>query len=171
METKFLILVTLVENKIPSVSNLVNKTDYNSKVTEIENKLNNHNQDKYIHTQMFNKLTADVFNARIIQAKLITKTDFDAKLSSLNRKVTSNKTEHLLVLNEFKKLKTFDSSYFIGKSHFEEDGTQDYLVFQPINRFFKVNMINNDAYLLSRKSKGFSVESIKPLHLIIVSHL
>ena len=29
-----------------------------------------------------------------------------------------------------KKLKTFDSSYFIGKSHFEEDGTQNYLVFQ-----------------------------------------
>ena len=164
METKFLILVTLVENKIPSVSNLVNKTDYNSKVTEIENKLNNHNQK-------VNKLTADVFNARIVQANLIRKTDFDVKLSSLNRKVTSNKTEHLLVLNEFKKLKTFDSSYFIGKSHFEEDGTQDYIVFQPINRFFKVNMINNDAYLLSRKSKGLSVESIKPLHLIIVSHL
>ena len=164
METKFLILVTLVENKIPSVSNLVNKTDYNSKVTEIENKLNNHNQK-------FNKLTADVFNARIVQANLIRKTDFDVKLSSLNRKVTSNKTEHLLVLNELKKLKTFDSNYFIGKSHFEEDGTQDYLVFQPINRFFKVNMINNDAYLLSRKSKGLSVESIKPLHLIIVSHL
>ena len=26
-------------------------------------------------------------------------------------------------------VKTFDSSHFIGKSHFEEDGTQNYLVF------------------------------------------
>ena len=43
----------------------------------------------------------------------------------------------LLVENELKKLKPFDSSYFIGKSHFEEDGTQNYLVFQPINRYFK----------------------------------
>ena len=30
------------------------------------------------------------------------------------------------------KLKTFDSSYFIGKSHFEENGVQNYLVFQAI---------------------------------------
>ena len=51
------------------------------------------------------------------------KTDFDAKLSSLNRKITSNKTKHLLVENELKKLKAFVSSYFIDKSHFEEDGT------------------------------------------------
>ena len=28
-----------------------------------------------------------------------------------------------------KKLKTFDSGYFIGKSHFEEDGLQNYFVF------------------------------------------
>ena len=41
-----------------------------------------------------------------------------------------NKTKNLLVENELKRLKTFDSSYFIGKSHFkEEDGTQNYLVF------------------------------------------
>ena len=46
--------LTTVENKIPSVSNLVKKTDYNTKVTEIENKLNNHNHDKYITTPEFN---------------------------------------------------------------------------------------------------------------------
>ena len=57
------------------------------------------------------------------------------------------------------KLKTFDSSYFIGKSHFEEDGTQNYLVFQPINRYFKVA---NSDYVLSWKSKGLSAESITP---------
>ena len=27
------------------------------------------------------------------------------------------------------KLRTFDLSYFIGKSHFEKDGTQNYLIF------------------------------------------
>ena len=41
------------------------KTDYDTKVTEIENKLRNHYHDKYIDTQEFNKLAADVFNARI----------------------------------------------------------------------------------------------------------
>ena len=69
---------------------------------------------------------------------MITKTDFDGKLLSLNRKITANKSKNLLVENELEKLKSLDSSYFIGKSHFEEDGTQNYLVFQPINRYFKV---------------------------------
>ena len=91
---------------------------------------------------------------------MITKTDFDAKLSSLNRKIIQNKSKHLLVENELKKLKTFDSSYFIGKSHFEEDGTQNYLVFQPMYRYFK--MITNTDYISSWKSKGLSAESIKP---------
>ena len=75
------------------------KKDNTTKVTDIENKLNNHNHDKFIDTQEFNKLAADVFNARIAQANLITKTDFDAKLLNLNRKITSNKSKHLLKMN------------------------------------------------------------------------
>ena len=43
--------LTTVENKIPSVSNLVKKTDYNTKITDIENKLTNHNHDKYLILQ------------------------------------------------------------------------------------------------------------------------
>ena len=74
--------LTAVENKIPDVSNLVRKTDYNTKVTEIENKLTNNNHDKYIDTSEFHRLAADVFNARLAQANLLTKTDFDAKLES-----------------------------------------------------------------------------------------
>ena len=58
---------------------------------------------------------------RLAQTNLITKTDFDAKLSKLNRKITKNKSKHLLVENELNKLKTFDSNYFIGKSHFGEN--------------------------------------------------
>ena len=134
--------LTTVENKIPDISNLVKKTDYNTKITEIEKKLTDHNHDKYITTPEFNTLAADVFNARLAQANLITKTDFDAKLSSLNRKITQNKTKHLLVENELKKLKTFDSIYFIGKSHFQEDGTQNYLVFQPLSTYFKIIIQN-----------------------------
>ena len=155
--------LTTVENKIPSVSNLVKRTDYNTKITEIENKLNNHSHDKYIDTQEFDKLTADVFNARIALANLITKTEFDSKLLNLNRKITAKKSKYLLVENESKKLKAFDLSYFIGKSHFEEDGAQNYLVFQPIVRYFKVITIIDSDYALSWESKGLSAESIKPL--------
>ena len=90
---------------------------------------------------------------------MIIKTDFDAKLQSLNRKITANES-NLLVENELNKLKPFHSGYFIGKSHFEEDGTKNYLVIQPINKYFKV--IANTNYVSSWKSKGLSRESIKP---------
>ena len=49
---------------------------------------------------------------------------------------------------------------FIGKSHFEKDGTQDYLVFQPLNKYFKI--ITNTKYISSWQSKGLSDETIKP---------
>ena len=103
------------------------------------------------------------------QANLITKTDFGAKLSNLNRKITSHKSKHLHVENELNKLKTFDSSYFIDKSHFE-DGTQNYLVSRPIIRYFKLNTIITVAdYVLSWKSKGLSQKVLNHLqHLIIV---
>ena len=57
----------------------------------------------------------------------------------------------------YKKLKTLDLSYFIGKSHFEEDGAQNYLVFQPIHRYFK---IIHTKYISSWKSKGLSNKTI-----------
>ena len=135
---------------------------HNTKVTEIEKKLTEHNHDKYIDTSEFNKLATNIFNARIAQTNVISKTDFDSKLSNLNRKISTNKTKHLLIENELNKLKTFDSSYFIGRSHFHEDGTQNDLVFQPIIRYFKMNMNINTDYVSSLKSKGLSAESIIP---------
>ena len=155
------IALTAVENKIPSASSLVNKTDYNTKITEIKNKLNNHNHNKYIATPEFNTLAADLFNARLAQANLVPKTIFDNTVSSLDSKIAVNKTKHVSIENEFKKLKTFDSSYFRGKSRFEEDGTQNYLIFQPINRYIKL-IANNKLCISSWKSKGLSDETIKP---------
>ena len=63
-------------------------------------------------------------------SSLVKKTDFDAKLKKMSGMVTSNKTKHLLVENELKKLKTFDSSCFNSKNYFEgNDGAQNTLVF------------------------------------------
>ena len=59
-----------------------------------------------------------------------------------------------------KKLKTIELSYFIGKSHFEEDGTQNYLVFQPLNKYLKI--ITNTKYISLCQSKGLSDKTIKP---------
>ena len=60
-----------------------------------------------------------------------------------------------------KKLKSFDSSYLIGKSRFEEDGTQNYLVFQPINRYFK--NIGSGNYIYYWKSEGLPDEKINSI--------
>ena len=85
------------------------KTDYNTKINEIEKKITDHDHDKYITTPEFNKLTAENFAARLAQANLasksdianfVKKTDFDDKLKNLNKKVTSNKSKHLLIENE-----------------------------------------------------------------------
>ena len=60
-----------------------------------------------------------------------------------------------------KKLKTFDSSYFRGKNCFEDNGTQNYLIFQPIYKYFEITPTTN--IVLSWKSKGLPDETIKTL--------
>ena len=71
-------------------------------------------------------------------------------------------TENLPQINQsiylLKKLKTFDSSYFIGKSHFEENGTKKYLVFKPM-----IAGVCNDSFIYYWKSKGLSDERINPI--------
>ena len=151
--------MTAVENKIPDISSLVKKTDCNAKINEIEKKVTDHNHD--ITTREF-KFTADIFATRLAHPNLIT-TDFDKKLINLNRKINSNKTKQVLLENELKKLQTFDSIYFRGKSLFEEDGIQNYLVFQPMYRSFKrVVGVGSGNYIYFWNSKGFSDENITP---------
>ena len=88
------------------------------------------------------------------------KTNFDNTVSSLNNKIAANKTKNESTDNEIKKLKTLDLSYFIGKSYFKEDCTQNYLVFQPLNKYFKI--IANKKYISSWQSKGLSDKIAKP---------
>ena len=133
--------LTAVENKLPDVSILVKKTDYDTNIAKILD----HNHEKYINTPEFNKHTAQHFAARLNQ-----------KLKGLNPKINSNTKKHLVLLKELKKLKTFDSTSLIGKSH----GTQNDSVFQPMYRYLK--KIGNTDQILSWKSKGLSDETIKP---------
>ena len=118
-----------LSNTVPDISTLIKKSDYDTKIAEIEN--------KYVsNTGVSSKLA---------QANVITKRNFDAKIIELENNIT--------------KLQTFYSSYFKGESHFEEDGVQNRLVFQPMYRCFK--MITNTNFVSSWKSKGLSCESIK----------
>ena len=68
---------------------LVKKTNYNTKITETEEKLTDHNHVKYVTISEFNKLSVEFFDARLARANLVKKTDFDDKLKSQNQKVNS----------------------------------------------------------------------------------
>ena len=70
----------------------------------------------------------------------------------------------MLVENEPKILKTFDSSNFKGKSYFEENGAQNYLVFQPMYRYFKkIAGVGSGNYIYFWKSKGLFDEKINSI--------
>ena len=66
----------------------------------------------------------DLHKSKLAQANVITKRNFDAKIVEIE--------------NSINKLKTFDLKYFRGKNRFENDGTQNYLVFQQRTWYFKV---------------------------------
>ena len=55
----------MVENKTPDLSSLVKKPNYDRRISELEKKLTDHNQYKYITTPKFNTIAARVFNARL----------------------------------------------------------------------------------------------------------
>ena len=49
--------------------------------------------------------------------------------------------------------------YFLAESHFDDDRTQNYLVFQPVFRYF--TMPNGNNRVLTWKCKGLSEERIR----------
>ena len=52
-----------------------------------------------------------------------------------------------------------DLSYFKGKNYFDEDGAQNYLVFQSTLKYLTLN--DNNKYITKWKSKGLSNEDLE----------
>ena len=57
---------------MPDFSTLVKKTNCDTKTSELEKKLTNHDHDRYITTPECNILSVSVFNVRLAEANLIT---------------------------------------------------------------------------------------------------
>ena len=81
--------------------------------------------------------------------------------SDLNTKIEkfATKAELKVVQDKIAKLQAFDPDHFLGKIHFEDNETQNFLVFQPLYRFFK--NIGSTDYISAWKSKGLYDENIK----------
>ena len=91
------------------------------------------------------------------------KTDFDNTVSSLDSTIATNKTKSESIEKEFKKSKRNLGFVVLENILFDgEDGSQTYLIFQPVHRYVKIANIANTRYITEWKSKGLSDESIKP---------
>ena len=62
------------------------KTDYKTKISEIEKKVTDRNHDEYITNSEFHKFKVKVFDARLKQSDLVTNADLNNQLKSLNKK-------------------------------------------------------------------------------------
>ena len=79
------------------------------------------------------------------------------KKSDYNTKITS-------IESNVKKLQANDLSYSRGKQYFDEEyGKQNYLVFLPMRKYFKLSLVVGVIdRVLSWQSKVVSNESIRP---------
>ena len=154
--------ITELENKIPNISSLVRKTNYNTKITELENKIPNIKNlaTKTALTTIENKIP-NISNLAT-NAALATVENKIPDISSLVKKSDYN-TKITGVENNIRNLQAYGLSYFSGKKYFDEgDGKQNYLVFLPMRKYFKLNLVINVIdYVLSWQSKGISNENIQ----------
>ena len=88
------------------------------------------------------------------------------KNAKLGKKLATlaTKAELKAEQDKIKKIQAFDLSYFHDKNYFGKDDAQNYLVFQPINRYFKkIIGVGNGEYIYFWKSKGLSDEKINSI--------
>ena len=104
----------------------------------------------------------EILNKEIKEKGLVDKSDISEFIgnSALDKKIVTLATKAELKSEQDKivKLEELDSGYFCGNTHFEIDGTQNHLVFQPGFTYLKT--VANKVTVW--KSKGLSDESNKP---------
>ena len=87
--------------------------------------------------------------------------EIDTKVPSRDGKIAENKTKNEVIKNELKESIKNILPIFLRNILFDRgDGSQAYLIFQPLHRYVKI--IANTKYISEWKSKGLSDESIKP---------
>ena len=155
-------------------SGLVKKTNYNTKITEIESKIHDISNlaTKTALTTVENK-TPGTSNLAIKTAlttvenkipdtsNLVKKANYD-KITNINSKVVKIDLEMKILFDlKLKELIKDNRLLRLGDILFNSyDGNQAYLIFQPVRKYFKTD--NNSAYISAWKSKGLSKEGIKP---------
>ena len=164
---------------------MVKKTDFNSKITEVEGKIPSISglATSSAFTAVENKIpdTNNLVKKQILIPKLVVivvipdvsslvkKTDFDVKLKAISDRVTINKSKDLLLDNELKKLKKFDAVYFRGKEFSGTAGLQNLLVFKPMPKYLK--KISRSLKVSEFRCKGIHNKVIKPPNKVLAPEM
>ena len=115
-----------VQNKVPSISGLVKKTDYDAKTKDIE--------EKYFTTADYDCKSHTWCNDK-------TKSNMIEKLININKKITSNKTKHTEghkkltdLTKKFAQISEKWYDFLLGRMYFTaNDGYQNFLIFLPMH--------------------------------------
>ena len=86
------------KKKIPDISNLVKKSDYNTKVSEIEGKISS------ISNLATTAALTTVETKIPSTSNLVKKTDYDTKVKEIEKKFTGQKRDKYITIPEFNKL-------------------------------------------------------------------
>ena len=148
-------LVVQSREQIITLKYLVKRTDYNAKILDIE--------AKSFSSSDYNQFKGEIRDANIKEKGLVGKFDISwfKNKSNLDKKITTLAIKVELEAQEDKitSLKVFAFRCFRGKSHFEDDETQNYLALQPVYNYFKA--IANGNKVTAQKPMELSGESIK----------
>ena len=150
--------VAEVESRMPDITTLATKAALNRKATYIENKIPD--TTDFITTPEFNTLAKISSDARMQKAakSLASKSQVDSALDIADKSREKIKKLQTFDLSYFQ---MFDLSYFNDRRYFDNDGSQNYLLFQPVSKTFRMPADDAET-IIAWKSKGLSDKSIKP---------
>ena len=129
--------ITELENKIPNVSGFLLTSVFNSKITEVGNKIPD-------IKNLASKAEVTAVEIKILNvSNLVTKADYAAEITKIKNDYITNVAldarhkEHKLTQREdtINDLEG-DASYFRGENNFGDDGMQNDLVFQVSQKYF-----------------------------------
>ena len=142
--------------RYPTLVMQSSKTDYDAKILEIEK--------NYFTNSDYNKFTNKIFDGNIKNKELVNKSDISKFInnSNLDKKIETLATKAVLKPEQEKmvKLETYDSSFFY-QSYFFNDGSQNFLIFQPILNTFMMSAGLTETIAVWQ-SNGLSNEEIRP---------
>ena len=117
---------------MPNFSDLVKKPNYYAKVLDVE--------FTSFTPYDYNKVVTNIPDAKIKNTKLVNESDISGFIdySDLNKTIEKLTTKAELKAEQDKiaKCQIYDSSIFIGQSYVFNDGSQNFLIFQPMLKTF-----------------------------------